>query len=320
MNANKITQIVLVILLLLLGAFVMYQRLNHKISIPKAGTPEADQIKHLIPLDEIYDGGPGKDGIPSIDNPEFISLAEAKKEFQANGLGLVVSLNGEDRFYPYQILVWHELVNDKVGDTPILVSFCPLCGSGLVFDRRVNGEEVEFGVSGKLHNSDLLMYDRKTDSLWAQILGKAVVGQLTGTQLTQIEASVVEFKTFADKFPNGKVLSKKTGFSRNYETGPYGNYDNSEEIIFPVSQQNNRLHPKTRVIGIEINGKYKAYPIESVQEKGSISDTLGEDKVQLEYNDGLIQIMNVTSGSEIIPVNTFWFGWFAFHPDTEVYE
>jgi len=276
-------------------------------------------VKHLISLDEIYDGGPGKDGIPSIDSPKFVSVDEALKTFQKSGFGLSVELNGEARFYPYQILVWHELINDKFGDFPVLVSFCPLCGSGLVFDRRVNGQEVEFGVSGKLHNSDLLMYDRKTDTLWAQILGKAVVGPLTGMQLKQLPASVVDFETFSQKFKNGKVLSKNTGFNRNYDTGPYGNYDTNDSIYFPIKNSDSRLHSKTRVLGIEIDGQFKAYTLEDIEEKGVIQDTFNNHQLEIKYNGGFVEIKDKTTNQSLVPVNTFWFGWFAFHPDTEVY-
>lgn len=302
-------------------AWLGYQKFKHpNIMLPKENSQAASALKHSIPLDEIFDGGPGKDGIPSIDRPKFIALAEAKSEFKPEGLGLVVSLNGEDRFYPYQILVWHELVNDQIGQTPVLVSFCPLCGSGLVFERKINGEAVEFGVSGKLHNSDLLMYDRKTDSLWQQILGEAVVGELTGAQLKQLDAGVIPFKIFAQKFPQGKVLSKDTGFSRDYDTGPYGNYDESNTIIFPVKNQDKRLLPKTRVLGIALNGKFKAYPVDVLRDKNQITDSLAGHKLELNYNDGLVKIFDQTENKEIIPINNFWFAWFAFHPDTELYR
>lgn len=308
----------LVLIIAILAVFIYQQFMRNDFNFKTTTGDSA--IKHSIPLEEIYDGGPGKDGIPSIDDPKFISVSEAKQEFQPDGLGLAVSLNGEDRFYPYQILVWHELVNDKIGETPILVSFCPLCGSGLVFERKINGEEVEFGVSGKLHNSDLLMYDRKTDTLWAQILGEAVVGELTGTQLKQLEANVIPFKVFAEKFSNGKVLSKETGFARNYNTGPYGNYDQSSDLFFPVSKQDNRLPVKTRVLGIEVEGKFKAYVIEKLALNQKIVDQFNGHVLDLAYNDGVVVIRDNTTNQTIFPVNTFWFAWFAFHPDTELYQ
>lgn len=307
---------------IVLGVVLYRMSTPRRASFPvdRSTSSTTETVKHSIPLDEIYEGGPGKDGIPSIDSPRFISVSEAQGDFNAEGLGLVVSLNGEDRFYPYQILVWHELVNDQIGDVPILVSFCPLCGSGLVFDRRVNGETLEFGVSGKLHNSDLLMYDRKTDTLWQQLLGEAVVGPLTGTKLTQLEANVVPFSVFSQKFPEGRVLPKDTGFSRDYERAPYDDYDTNESIYFPVSGSDDRIHPKTRVLGITIDGRYKAYPEEIIASKGVLTDTFNGRSVQLEYKDGFITVKDTTDSTEIVPVHTFWFAWFAFHPDTELLE
>lgn len=317
---NRIVSIVLILIAVgVIGLFVYRQATVQRFELPRERTSEAAGVKHSIPLDEIVNGGPGKDGIPSIDAPKFISVIQAQKELKADGLGLLVSLEGEDRFYPYQILVWHELVNDVVQGQPILVSFCPLCGSGLVFDRRVNGEAVEFGVSGKLHNSDLLMYDRKTDSLWQQILGEAVVGPMTGTRLTQLEASVIPLNMFAQKFPNGNVLSRQTGFTRNYDRTPYGDYDSNQDIFFPVSKTDARLHPKARIVGISIADKYKAYPEDTLKSKGSITDSFAGREVRLEYRDGLIGVTDLT-GKKIVPTYTFWFAWFAFHPDTDLYQ
>lgn len=312
--------IVAVAVVAFLGLSAMRQIAGKRINLPAEGSREASTLKHSIPLDEIVDGGPGKDGIPSIDRPKFITLTEAQKQLKPQGLGLIVSLDGEHRFYPYQILVWHELVNDTIGEQPILVSFCPLCGSGLVFDRRVNGETIEFGVSGKLHNSDLLMYDRKTDSLWQQILGEAVVGPLTGTKLVQIEANVTPLDVFAQKFPRGTVLSRDTGFDRNYDRTPYGNYDENREIFFPVSATDERLHPKARVLGIETAGKFKAYPEDRLKKQRTISDSFAGRELRLDYNDGLVTIKDTQSNQAIAPIYTFWFAWYAFHPDTELYQ
>ena len=279
-----------------------------------------DGVKHSIPLEDILDGGPGKDGIPSIDQPKFIGVNEAKSVFKEDGQGLVVSIGSDSRFYPYQILVWHELVNDTVGGTPVLVSYCPLCNSGIVFERKINSEVAGFGVSGKLYNSDLLMYDRKTDSLWSQISGEAVVGPLTGAGLTQLEANVITLQVFSKKFPQGKVLSKDTGFTRDYERNPYGNYSQTKETLFPVNQEDSRLNPKTVVYGIEVGGNFKAYPEEVLKAKGLIKDALNSHAIELSYNEGLIEINDITAGMNILVKPSFWFAWFAFHPSTEVYR
>ncbi len=308
----------LIILLLVVGGGLAYQKfMPKKFAIEK---PQSGQIKHSIPLDEIFDGGPGKDGIPSIDHPKFITTAQAKNDLQLDGSGLAVSINGDSRFYPYQILVWHEIANDTVGGTPVLVSYCPLCNTGIVFERKINGETVEFGVSGKLYNSDLLMYDRKTESLWSQILGQAVVGLLTGTELKQLEADDISLQTFIQKYPQGKVLSKDTGFARDYDRNPYGNYSQTNDTLFPVKRQDSRLTPKAVIYGVEVNGTFKAYPKETLKIRGTVSDIVNGHKIEIRYNDGLISISDITGGMNVLAKPSFWFAWFAFHPDTELYK
>ncbi|MBI3115575.1 MAG: DUF3179 domain-containing protein, partial [Candidatus Kerfeldbacteria bacterium] len=191
----------------------------------------------LIPIEDIVDGGPGKDGIPSIDAPKFVAVAAADAAgiYDPEGLGISLTVGQTTRFYPFQILVWHEIVNDTVDGRPIAVTYCPLCGTGIVYDRTIDGQAVEFGVSGKLYQSDLLMYDRKTESLWAQIEGRAVVGPLVGQRLTLIDAQNITWQEFKTKYPNGQVLSTDTGHARNYQSSPYGGYDTNEQIYFPIN-------------------------------------------------------------------------------------
>lgn len=319
---NNSYKIVIALIIVVFISLLAYQKLKRpSFPVPKSNSQQPGaEPKPLIPLDEILDGGPGKDGIPSIDHPKFISLAEANSQFQTDGPGLVVQINGEAKFYPYQILVWHEIVNDTVGNTPVLISYCPLCNSGIVFERKVKGQVVEFGVSGKLYNSDLLMYDRKTESLWSQITGRAVVGPLTGTELTQLEANAVSYKTFAEKFPSGRVLSKDTGFSRDYDRNPYGNYAQTPGTIFPVKRTDQRLQPKAKILGIEVSGKFKAYPEDVLKAKGTITDTVNGHKLELKDNGGLVSISDLTAGANLLAKPTFWFAWFAFHPNTELYK
>ncbi|MFN7088796.1 MAG: DUF3179 domain-containing (seleno)protein, partial [Candidatus Paceibacteria bacterium] len=150
-------------------------------------------VKHSIPLDAIMGGGPPKDGIPSIDHPKFISVQEASNFLSDEEPGIAIEIGKVNRFYPFQILVWHEIVNDLINDQRVLITYCPLCLSGIVFDPLVKGERVEFGTSGKLWNSNLVMYDRKTDSLWSQILGEAIVGEMTGTRLKVLPSDQMRF-------------------------------------------------------------------------------------------------------------------------------
>jgi len=152
-----------------------------------------DGVKHIVPLDKIRSGGPPKDGIPSIDDPQFVIASEA--EFVSdNDVIIGLEINGETKAYPLSILVWHEIVNDDVGGTPVAVTYCPLCFTNQVFERTINGNEVEFGTSGKLYNSNLVMYDRLTESYWSQALGTAIVGELAGYELEKTPFDVITWK------------------------------------------------------------------------------------------------------------------------------
>jgi len=204
---------------------------------------QTDTSKSTIDTSLILSGGPGKDGIPAIDNPEFISISQA--DVGDKTLGVLVQFEGEKRFYPYNILVWHEIVNDSIGDTHFAVTFCPLCGSAIVFDRTINGEILSFSVSGLLYESNLLMYDRETESLWSQAANKAVVGVLTGTELETLPMKLLEFDKIKRLHPDALVLSPKTGHARNYNVDPYAGYGLVDDVYFPISVSDTRLPPKT---------------------------------------------------------------------------
>lgn len=237
-----------------------------------------DGTRHLIPLDAIRNGGPPKDGIPSIDAPRFAG-ADTWEKLGYNGENLVigVEVNGVRRAYPFQVIVWHEIVNDVVDGKPLLISYCPLCGTGIVFEPEVDGEAVEFGVSGQLYNSDLLMYDRKTDSLWSQVTGTAVVGEATGAVLSLYPSEIMTWDDWQATYPDSEVLTTDTGHTRNYATDPYGDYYEDGDLWFPVSGLDARLPVKERITGVEIDGTaYGAYPDTAVLEHGPVNDTLGD--------------------------------------------
>lgn len=281
-----------------------------------------DGKKHTIPLEEIVSGGPPKDGIPSVDKPVFVSTNEADKFLEDNKLGLGIEYKGAKRFYPYQILVWHEIVNDVIAGDPILITYCPLCGTGIAFSRVVNGETLEFGTSGKLYNSNLLMYDRKYDNLWSQVLGEAVVGELSGTKLEIINATNILWKDWKQANSGGKILSDKTGFLRNYKSDPYEGYYTNESVYFPLAVKDNKLHSKTLVVGIILNNQTKAYPSETIKQKRAVEDEIGGVKIKIEFNQNTkeISVYNATS-KEIIPkIEAFWFSWVNAHPKTLLYK
>lgn len=282
-----------------------------------------DGVKHSVPLDEILGGGPPRDGIPSIDNPKFVSILEANKFFNDSEPGIALDIGGAKRFYPFQILVWHEIVNDTLNGKRVLVTYCPLCLSGIIFDPMVKDERVEFGTSGKLWNSNLVMYDRKTDSLWSQILGEAIVGEMTGTRLDVLPSDQIRFGDWKKVHPNGEVLSRDTGAKKFYGQDPYGDYYTTPGTYFPVSKKDNRLNDKDFVLGIVVNGKAKAYWPEAVKKMGKVEDIFGGKIIMVKYEKDIDAIRLFEKKSDevlerINPFGAFWFSWVAAHPDTEL--
>ena len=206
---------------------------------------QTDFSRHSVPFDEIRSGGPPRDGIPPIDNPKYIDVSEPPSYMRENEPVISVEINGDARAYPLAILISHEIVNDEFGGVPVTVTYCPLCNTAIAFDRRVGGRVLDFGTTGNLRNSDLVMWDRQTESWWQQITGEAIVGELTGTKLTFIPAPLVSWSAFRDSFPDGKVLSRDTGFSRNYDLPPYSGYDDLGNIPF--------CFPEASMIGLRLS-------------------------------------------------------------------
>ncbi len=277
-------------------------------------------VKYIVDPEEIVSGGPPKDGIPSLDNPKFVSVKEADEWIRNDELILALEYKGITRVYPLQILVWHEIVNDNVAGTPLAITYCPLCGSGIAYKRVIDGKEVEFGTSGKLYNSNLVMYDRKTNSYWTQIGGLAIVGELSGTQLEAISIDTVAWRDWKKAHPDSEVLSQDTGFSRDYGRDPYSSYYEDSFILFSVENEDDRVHPKTIVFGIEINGKFSAYTEDDLKKKPVIKDTVGGVDIEVRRKrDGTVKITEAESGREIVKERDFWFAWYAFHPKTKLY-
>ncbi len=277
-------------------------------------------VKYIIDPNKILSGGPPKDGIPSIDNPRYVTVDEADEWIADNELVLAIIYKGVKRVYPLQIMVWHEIVNDEIAGDPLLITYCPLCGSGIAFERTLNDEEVEFGTSGKLYNSNLVMYDRKTNTYWTQIGGQAIVGELTGMKLNPISIETVVWRDWKKAHPDSEVLSQETGFIRPYGRDPYGSYYEDSLLFFPVEETDDRIHPKTVIFGIEVDGVFKAYREEDLKELGEIEDSVGGVNVKVERDDaGIVKITNQNTGAEIVKERDFWFAWYAFHPETELY-
>jgi len=275
----------------------------------------------LIPVNDIKMGGPPRDGIPSLDKPVFV-VAEEAKYLNDRDRVLGISIKGVARAYPIRILNYHEIVNDIVGGAAVVVSYCPLCGSGTAFEADINGRGYEFGVSGLLYNSDVLMYDRNTGSLWSQLMFQAVTGPMKGTRLQQLPLSHTSWKDWVNRHPKTRVLSNKTGFSRNYRVDPYPNYGRTGRLYFPVAHSSDKYRRKEIVMGLEINGRFRAYPFKELK-KGAHSfiDEFAGEIISVEF-DAEHRTARVVKadGSEIPTTMAFWFAWYAFHPDTEVYE
>lgn len=264
--------------------------------------------KRSIDLDLILEGGPGKNGIPAINYPKFISIDKTK--LKDEGLGVLVSIKGEQRYYPYNILVWHEIVNDSFGGMDLAITFCPLCGSAAAFDRQVKGKTLRFGVSGKLYESNLLMYDAKTESLWSQSRGEAVVGDYTGTKLELVKIQVIQFGELKSKYSQAKILSEKTGYIRDYSLYPYGDYESSEDLYFPVSVQDKRFPAKEMMYVFHVNDKYVAFPVKDLGSE-RIDKVIEGITCSVEKEGGEI---NVYVDGKIVPgYFEMWFSWATHH-------
>ncbi|MCW8907277.1 MAG: DUF3179 domain-containing protein [Sedimenticola sp.] len=280
-----------------------------------------DPTRTLVPVDEIHSGGPPRDGIPSIDRPRFLEVDE--KGIPEAGdpvLGLV--RDGEAKAYPIAIMNWHEIVNDRIAGEPVVITYCPLCGSGVAFSARVEGNTLEFGVSGLLYNSDVLLYDRKTESLWSQLLARAISGQMRGSELKVLPMMVTSWEEWQRLYPDTRVLSRETGYQRDYDRDPYAGYQDSEGVYFPVSRRDPRFHPKELVYGLEIAGQFKAYPVSRLSMAGpGAADRFAGEHLDLRFNPstGSLRILD-RQGNELPVIRSFWFAWYAFHPETEVYH
>jgi len=318
---------------------------------------ETNGVKHLIPLDKIKGGGPPMDGIPSVDNPMFAEIQDSN--FMSDSDVVIgLDINGETKAYPLFILVWHEIVNDKVGNIPVSVTYCPLCYTSQVFERIIDTQEVEFGTSGKLYNSNLLMYDRLTESYWSQALGMAVTGELSGYQLDLVPFDLITWGDWKILHPDTLVLTTDTGYIRSYATDPYGNYYTEPRIMFPVEHSDDRINPKEIILGFHENDIYKAYKQNDIESNIIINDSIGKTPIMLvslfsqnsraferiiddntldfvysndkifdsqtnsEWNYDGLAISGEYEGRQLNRMTIepgFWFEWVAFHPNTLIF-
>ena len=260
---------------------------------------KTDFSKHSVPLTEIMSGGPGRDGISPIDHPRFVSPAEAAGWLKGREPVVAFSLGSEQRAYPLQILIWHEIVNDQVGDRSVTVTFCPLCNTAIAFDRQVDGRVLDFGTTGTLRKSDLVMWDRQTESWWQQASGTAIVGSMTGKQLDILPVSIASFDSFRSAYPDGRILSRDTGFTKPYGENPYVGYDevNNPPFLF-AGKTDGRLPPKERVVSVQIGADTVAYPYSVLKKRRAVTDTVGGASIVILYQPGTASALDTSSIAE----------------------
>jgi len=274
-----------------------------------------------IPTSEILSGGPGRDGIPSIDKPKFVRPS-AVNFMLPDDLVVSVTIGDKTRAYPLRILVWHEIVNDDLAGQSIAVTYCPLCGTAIVFNRQVGDRTLSFGVSGLLHNSDVLMYDRQTDSLWSQLAMKAVSGPQVNTELEWLASEHLTWAAWKDKYPQGEVLSTQTGSQRNYSGSAYASYEQSPDTMFPVPTYRNELPKKDWVVGVIVDGVARAYPLKSLPPGQAVRDEINSAALEITFHpvSQLAEVRRVESGELLPSVKVYWFAWQAFYPQTGLWQ
>lgn len=328
----------------------------------------------LIPATDLLDGGPPPDGIPPIDEPRFHEAREVDFLADAEPV-LAVEVEGESRAYPVQIMIWHEIVNDTIGELPVTITYCPLCNTAVGVDRRLDdGRVLSFGTSGRLYRSSLVMYDRQTESLWSHFDGRALAGVLTGTELERIPVQTLSWGDWLRQNPDGIVLSRDTGADRDYGRNPYPGYDDAADDPFLFEGDlDPRLPAKERVVGFGLDVDPTAVRLHPLLEQGVIATELDERPVVVWALSGTASALDADSiedgrdvgatgvfvaeldgapltftrtdsgfsdsetastwtvlgraiagpleGSQLERlehVDTFWFAWAAFSPETEV--
>lgn len=269
-----------------------------------------DFSRHVIPYEEVESGGPPKDGIPAIDDPIFIAVEEADAWLEAEEPVLVVTANGDAKAYPIQIMTWHEIVNDQVGDRPLTITFCPLCNTGIAFEREFDQYVLDFGTTGRLRYSNLIMYDRQTETWWQQASGKGLAGEFAGRQLSFYPVTMVSWKDFKTAYPEGLILSRDTGYNRPYGNNPYPGYDNisSKPGLFRGPETPDKLPALARVLTIELENEAVAYPFNVLQDEQVINDSFAGEDIVIFWESGTSSALDaptVAGGKDVGAANAF---------------
>lgn len=274
----------------------------------------------LVPAEGVLQGGPPRDGIPAIDTPVFIRASQIRLAADERVMG--VYFQDIAKAYPIRMLNRHEVVNDTFDRVGVLVSYCPLCGSGVVF-LLPQGEGVStFGVSGLLYNSDVLLYDRESESLWSQLMLKAISGRRRGETLTLLAATHTTWGEWQKRYPDSLLLSEASAPDVSYKHNPYADYEKSEQLWFPVQHKNADFRNKERVLGLSVNGVDKAYPhSELASSSAEFDDIVGGKKVRIVWSaESQSAYVLDSEGQQLPSVSAYWFAWFSFHPQTQIYR
>jgi len=339
-----------ILLILFFGGFLWFAYWFNRLPAPYAAREESP----FRPSNTV------RDHIPALTDPSFESVVSADQYLTDDGFGIDVAVEGYRRFYPVQVLVWHEAVNDTFRGKPLLVTFCPLCRSGAVYDRRVDGTEMTFGTAEEVWNSNILLYDKKTNSVWSQLDGIARRGASLGKSLAPYPSRWMTWADWKHAYPTGEVLSRNTGFVRDYTLDPYGAYRTNQQVWFLVAKKDDRLATKERVFGVTLGKASAAYPEKAFVTKSILHDVIAgrpvvawkdEDTGSVSafarntaahvltfrsekagFVDAETESVWTSDGAAIkgplkgtrlerlTTVPSFWFCWFAAHPDTQLYS
>ena len=276
-----------------------------------------ENTEHVIPFDELHQGCADRDCFNSIDSPNFVPAADADHVGDEDVV-IAISWQGEFRAYPARILDHHEIVNDTIAGTPIAITWCPLCGSAVGIHREFGGRVTEFGVSGLLYESNQVLYDRATESLWDQIGMTAIVGPMTGEKLRLVPVTMTRWSRWRKRHPETVVLSTDTGFEEDYSKDRYTSYRNSTRLMFPVSQEDERLHPKTVVYGFQLEAGTVAFSESLLIEQGTSRYQVLGDEFVVDYHDDGSVVLTEGNGDTHSPIRLFWFAWYTFYPETKL--
>lgn len=280
-----------------------------------------DFTRLTVPRTEIHPGGPPKDGIPALTKPRLIS-ADKATYLRADDRVIGVVSGRDARAYPLKILNYHEIVNDEVGESPVAVTYCPLCDSAAVFDRRTPLGTRDFGVSGLLYNSNVLMYDRggESESLWSQMKTQGISGPAANQPLKSLPLELTTWSDWRGRYPQTRVLSTRTGHNRDYGRNPYGSYFETPGLMFTVQPLSDRLPLKERVLGVWTGSASRAYPESSFSpERRRVEDVIDGKRLVVEFNPQSRSLRVAEAESGIEWMYSLWFAWYAFRPETDVF-